>query len=63
VSPRPDPLALRKALLISQSALHRSRLRYEVAAVRSRGVHWIGRAGAALALVRTVLAAITLFRK
>jgi hypothetical protein len=75
-------LAVRKDLLVAQSALYRSRLRYEAAALRSRatlgpvlsgllslavgrsrGAKWIGAAGAILAIARTAISIIGLFRK
>lgn len=78
----PGDLAVRKDLLVAQSALYRSRLRHEAAALRSRaypgpvltglftllagrsrGAKWIGAAGAILAIVRTGLSIVGLFRK
>lgn len=57
-----DELAVRKQLLLAQSALYRAQLRYEVAALRARTSHasdWIGRA---ITLVSIARAASSIFR-
>jgi hypothetical protein len=61
-----DILAARKKVLVAQSALYRTQLRYEVIALRtrtSRVTDWIGRAVALVSVVRAAYAVVRFLRK
>jgi hypothetical protein len=61
-----DILAARKKVVVAQSALYRTQLRYEVIALRtrtSRVSDWIGRAIALVSVVRAAYALVSFLRK
>jgi hypothetical protein len=59
-------LAVRKQLLLAQSALYRAQLKYEVAALRSRTSRvstWVGGAITLVSAARAALTIISIFRR
>jgi hypothetical protein len=61
-----DELAVRKQLLVAQSALYRAQLRYEVVALRartSRASDWIGRAITLVSVARAAISIVSFLRK
>ena len=61
-----DELAVRKKLLVAQSALYRAQLRYEVVALRARTSHasdWIGRAITLVSIARATFSIISFLRR
>ena len=61
-----DDLAVRKQLLVAQSALYRAQLKYEVTVLRTRATRassWIGGAITIVSLARTAIKLISLVRK
>jgi hypothetical protein len=61
-----DDLAVRKQLLVAQSALYRAQLKYDVAALRSRASRastWIGGAITIISVARTAIKLVSLLRR
>jgi len=61
-----DDLAVRKQLLLAQSALYRAQLRYEVVAMRTRtarGRGWVARGFALFLILRKASSLVSFFRK
>jgi hypothetical protein len=66
VSDDRDEVAIRKDLLIAQSALYRAQLRYEVTTFRgrlSRGAGWVTRGLTIFSVVRGILSVLSTFKK
>jgi len=61
-----DDLAVRKQLLVAQSALYRAQLKYDVTVLRSRASRassWIGGAITLISLARTAVKLLSFLRK
>ncbi|APV49460.1 hypothetical protein BWI17_07050 [Betaproteobacteria bacterium GR16-43] len=61
-----NELALRKELLLVQSALHRAQLKYEIVALREKvtiGSGWISRVLTIVSIARTVFSFVSLLRR
>jgi len=61
-----DDLAVRKQLLVAQSALYRAQLKYDVSVLRSRATrasNWIGGAITLISLARTAVKLLSFLRK
>ena len=61
-----DELAARKAFLLTQSALYRAQLRYEVVAARTRmrrGSDWVARGFTIFVILRKAFSIVSSLRK
>jgi len=61
-----DDLAVRKQLLVAQSALYRAQLKYEVTVLRTRATRatsWIGGAITLISLARTAVKLLSLLKR